>query len=124
MKLRTRLAGSLLHDQLWSWREKFGGQAADTPPDINPTLSHIISLGPGASANGCYVHVDSQNDHSLANPSLVPETSAPTVSNSVIDQFPFEEIFDMGLLSLLPFDLESDVPDSNHPDTLSNPASR
>lgn len=34
LKLRTRLAASLLHDQLWNWRESFGGQgsASHTPP--------------------------------------------------------------------------------------------
>lgn len=45
LKLRTRLAASLLHDQLWSWRETFGGQksAADTPPDgNNPPLSQTF----------------------------------------------------------------------------------
>lgn len=33
LKLRTRLAASLLHDQIWTWRESFGGQksAARTP---------------------------------------------------------------------------------------------
>lgn len=34
LKLRTRLSASLLHDQLWNWRERFGGQASvsNTPP--------------------------------------------------------------------------------------------
>lgn len=34
LRLRTRLSASLLHDQLWSWRESFGGQvsASHTPP--------------------------------------------------------------------------------------------
>lgn len=35
LKLKTRLAGSLLHDFLWSWRETFGGQGGqgDGPVD-------------------------------------------------------------------------------------------
>lgn len=33
LKLRSRLAASLLHDELWNWRETFGGQgsASHTP---------------------------------------------------------------------------------------------
>lgn len=34
LKLRTRLAASLIHDSLWDWRERFGGQRSvpHTPP--------------------------------------------------------------------------------------------
>jgi transcriptional regulatory protein LEU3 len=30
LKLRTRSGASLLHDSLWAWREKFGGQGSGT----------------------------------------------------------------------------------------------
>lgn len=30
LNVKTRLGGSVLHDTLWAWREKFGGQAPDS----------------------------------------------------------------------------------------------
>ena len=31
LKIMTRLGGSLLHDTLWAWRERFGGQSSRQP---------------------------------------------------------------------------------------------
>ncbi|KIW96320.1 uncharacterized protein Z519_03389 [Cladophialophora bantiana CBS 173.52] len=44
LKVRSRLGASLLHDTLWRWREKFGGQSSSRPA----TSSQNQSQGPSS----------------------------------------------------------------------------
>ncbi|KAJ5584785.1 uncharacterized protein N7459_004585 [Penicillium hispanicum] len=93
LKLKSRLAASLLHDQLWTWRESFGGQtsAAHTSPRDLP--------------------VD-QSHHGEPPPTtLDDENLMPAFSDAVVGRFSFEEVFDPEMLSLLPFDLDGNVLD-------------
>lgn len=68
--------------------------------------------------------IDSQDNNPLEDPVLDPETSAIVGSDFVVDGFPFEEIFDMELMSLLPFDSENDVPHPSHIEHFSTSAPR
>ena len=51
LKLRSRLAASLLHDELWNWRETFGGQGS---PSHTP-LRGIVQLFQQKLAFGPYL---------------------------------------------------------------------
>jgi hypothetical protein len=60
LTVRTRLGGSLLHDTLWKWREKFGGQSfsaqgmqASSSADSRPArLSNSGRAWPASSVEG------------------------------------------------------------------------
>ncbi|KAJ5128155.1 hypothetical protein N7448_008934 [Penicillium atrosanguineum] len=86
LKLRTRLAASLLHDQLWNWRESFGGQgsAPHTPPR-------------------------EPRNNSPDEPILATGINPPMSSEIEVDRLTFEDVFDLDMLSLLPFDFEENT---------------
>jgi hypothetical protein len=105
---RTRMAASLLHEQLWIWRETFGGQesASGNPPSgissrefllfLNLVFANTyfdIDIVGRQQASGFY------EEHS--------DTVAP--GNSDLKSFTFDEVFDMDMLSLLPVGIECDL---------------
>lgn len=50
LKLRSRLAASLLHDELWNWRETFGGQGSVSHTPLRGIVllfqSKLLTFGP------------------------------------------------------------------------------
>ncbi|KAL4894254.1 hypothetical protein BDV59DRAFT_176132 [Aspergillus ambiguus] len=80
LKLKTRMAASLIHDSLWIWREEFGGQRSGehTPP----------------------VGVRTPN------PSLQDYTVGNTQDESTTDGWSLEDMVDAEMLALLPFSLD------------------
>ncbi|KAJ5611379.1 hypothetical protein N7510_008098 [Penicillium lagena] len=85
LQLRTRLAASLLHDSLWTWRKRFGGQG---------TVPHTPS--PLAPANETRI-------------SSADEDQFPFMTDEIaLDGQDFGDVFDAEILSLLPFSVDGD----------------
>ncbi|KAG2421738.1 hypothetical protein HFD88_005714 [Aspergillus terreus] len=82
LKLKTRMAASLIHDSLWMWREEFGGQrnTAQTPP-----------VG-------------------IRNPGLAVQnlTLGSTQDEAAVEVWTLEDMIDAEMLALLPFSLDGE----------------
>ncbi|EAU31042.1 predicted protein [Aspergillus terreus NIH2624] len=82
LKLKTRMAASLIHDSLWMWREEFGGQrnTAQTPP-----------VG-------------------MRNPDLAVQnlTVGSTQDEAAVEGWTLEDMIDAEMLALLPFSLDGE----------------
>ncbi|KAJ9348533.1 hypothetical protein DTO280E4_9304 [Paecilomyces variotii] len=83
LKLKTRLAASLLHDSLWTWREEFGGQRSmeNTPP---------------GGTRGQNVSIQDPN-------------STTSQDVAYVDGLTLEDVVDAEILALLPFSLDADA---------------
>lgn len=77
LRLRTRLGASLFHDSLWTWREKCGGQGSN-PQTPEPTQSET-SRG---------------------------DVFGGQVENETDVDLNVDGLFDVGMFSLFPFNLD------------------
>ncbi|KAL1968443.1 hypothetical protein VTN77DRAFT_1972 [Rasamsonia byssochlamydoides] len=86
LRLRTRLGASLLHDSLWTWREKCGGQGSGTETPADP-------MQPGeAPPRG----------------DVFEGQSIGESNDTELDSLNVDELFDVGMFSLFPLNLDSD----------------
>ncbi|PWY90354.1 hypothetical protein BO94DRAFT_555533 [Aspergillus sclerotioniger CBS 115572] len=81
LRLKTRLAASLVHDSMWAWREQFGGQMSGVNTPLGGMRGPNNVQEPGMS---------------------VPNDGSGTEGLSL------EDVVDAELLALLPFSLEGD----------------
>ncbi|KAJ9606614.1 hypothetical protein H2200_008622 [Cladophialophora chaetospira] len=136
LKVTTRLSGSLLHDTLWKWREKFGGQS---PGAHRSQASPSVTTGGADSSSTALARPDLSNGHDNGMV-IVADASThnqSTTSTTVLGQFAEIDLVgeinndwlwgDGGLSSLMAMDLDDmDFPlsmgnnypgNGNQPDT-------
>ncbi|OOF93606.1 hypothetical protein ASPCADRAFT_132614 [Aspergillus carbonarius ITEM 5010] len=82
LRLKTRLAASLVHDSMWAWREQFGGQMSG----MNTPSGGMRGPNPAVQDQGISVLHEGNGTDGLS----------------------LEDVVDAELLALLPFSLEGD----------------
>jgi len=97
LKLRTRSGASLLHDSLWTWRERFGGQGSGQE---TPNF--------GMYSQDMYGQVNSDSPTDTTGSSL-GNNAVSGMEEPVFDGLNVEDLFNIGIFSLLPYDFDGDT---------------
>ncbi|OJJ67014.1 hypothetical protein ASPBRDRAFT_69469 [Aspergillus brasiliensis CBS 101740] len=100
LKLKTRLAASLVHDSMWMWREQFGGQ-----PPRSGTNTPLAGRGYADNLN---------NSRAMEQRGMVQEPgTTSSMPMGMEDACPggwsLEDVVDAELLALLPFSLDGEI---------------
>ncbi|KAJ5894890.1 hypothetical protein N7495_006581 [Penicillium taxi] len=88
LKLKTRLSASLVHDQMWKWRERFGGQRIIQTPSINQT------------------EIPVQETENQPDRKGLEENADISLPSNTVNLLSFEDVFNVEMMSLLPFELD------------------
>ncbi|KAL1983717.1 hypothetical protein VTN96DRAFT_9973 [Rasamsonia emersonii] len=91
LRLKTRLGASLFHDSLWTWREKCGGQGS----------------GPQTST-GMVVQSAEPTQSEAPREDVFGGQVVGESNEADVDGLNVDGLFDVGMFSLFPFDLDSD----------------
>lgn len=130
MKVTSRLGGSLLHDALWKWREKYGGQPSSFPetrltnttsPDKPETTANFSN---GSIEDPSLVAADTsakdppstspghgqEEDTVVSRPPTGWLEESGAMDMDLIDEINNEWMWSGGLSSLLALDLDALIP--------------
>lgn len=122
LKLKTRLAASLLHDLLWTWRDAFGSQSNGLGSGSGTSNTTLGTASPGSRLLLSAPHTSLMNrklltwtysatDSQTYAPAQVGEPSLQTLEgcNFDLDALGLEDILDSELLSQFPFNFDANT---------------
>lgn len=91
LELKSRLFYSIVHDSLWLWREKYGGQPYNGAPKLPPPFMSPESMSAPASASlapspGISPTRSESVNHTIQSPIEVPVYLAPSSADQFIPE--------------------------------------
>lgn len=103
LRLKTRLAASLVHDSMWMWREQFGGQPR------SGTNTPLASRGYFAD-NRAMEQRGGLSARGTGSAGQEAATNFPVgMEGAYSDGLTLEDVVDAELLALLPFSLDGEI---------------
>ncbi|CAK42661.1 hypothetical protein M747DRAFT_313759 [Aspergillus niger ATCC 13496] len=104
LRLKTRLAASLVHDSIWMWREQFGGQPR------SGTNTPLASRGYFADNRAMEQQRGGLSARGTGSAGQEAATSFPVgIEDACPDGLTLEDVVDAELLALLPFSLDGEI---------------